>query len=60
MVYMSPLFQRNHPEKTEKIRNAEDREFCTDKFIFVVMDVEGIKFADNDDVHKYSLFSANE
>lgn len=24
------------------------------------MDVEGIKFADNDDVHKYSLFSANE
>ena len=57
MVYLSPLYQQLRPELTERIRNAVNKEFCTDKFIYAAMDAAGLKFADNDDVAKYSLFS---
>ena len=56
MVYVSPLFQERHPDKVERMRASIDKPFCTDKFIYAVMDVAGYRFADNDDVKKYSLF----
>ena len=60
MVYLSPLYQQLRPELTERIKNAVNKEFCTDKFIYAAMDAAGLKFADNDDVVKYSLFSEPE
>ena len=59
MVYASPVFQEHHFEKVEMMRKAVNNPFCTDKLIYTVMDIAGLKFADNDDVHKYSLFSEN-
>ena len=56
MVYVSPLFQERHPEKVERIKASIDKPFCTDKFIYAVMDIAGYRFADNDDVKKYSVF----
>ena len=56
MVYVSPIFQELHPDKMEKIKSSTNKPFCTDKFIYAVMDVAGYRFADNDDMEKYSLF----
>ena len=60
MIYLSPQYQQLHPEMTKRIRQSSERKFCTDKLIYAVMDAIGCKFADNDDVEKYSLFSHNE
>ena len=56
MVYVSPIFQELHPDKMEKIKSSTNKPFCTDKFIYAVMDVAGYRFANNDDMEKYSLF----
>lgn len=56
MIYVSPLFKELHAEIVDRMRIASDKPFCTDKFIYAVMDVAGYRFADNDDVEKYSLF----
>ena len=57
MVYLSPLYQQLRPELTERIKSSIDNEFCTDKLIYAVMDAARLKFADNDDVAIYSIFS---
>ena len=59
MVYISDMYQQLRPETTERIRKAVDKEYCTDKFIYAVMDAIGIQFADNDDVARFSLFNNN-
>lgn len=59
MVYLSPLCQQLHPEMTARIRSAADKEFCTDRFIYAIMDAVGLRFVDNDDVYKYSLFTSS-
>ena len=56
MIYVSFIFQERHADKVERIRKAVNKPFCTDKFIYAVMDVAGYRFADNDDVETYSLF----
>lgn len=56
MVYVSPVFQKLHPDIIEKMKSSTNKPFCTDKFIYAVMDVAGYRFADNDDVERYSLF----
>lgn len=57
MVYVSPVFQEHHFEKVEMMRKAVNNPFCTDKLIYAVMDIAGLRFAENDDVRKFSLFS---
>ena len=57
MIYVSPVFQEHHFEKVEMMRKAVNNPFCTDKFIYAVMDVVGFRFAENDDVRDFSLFS---
>lgn len=57
MIYISPKFQELRPELTNRLKNAVNKEFCTDKLIYSVMDVAGIKFKENNDVSKYSLFN---
>ena len=56
MVYVSPLFQERHAATVGRLKENVDRPFCTDKFIYAVMDVAGYQFADNDDVRMYSPF----
>ena len=59
IVYLSPKYQQLHPETTARIKQSVDKEFCTDKLIYAVMDAIECKFADNVDVEKYSLFVNN-
>lgn len=59
MIYLSPNFQELRPELVERIKNSINNKFCTDKLIYTIMDVIGIKFKNNNDVEKYSLFSFN-
>lgn len=56
MIYVSPVFQELHPDKIEKMKSAMNKLFCTDKFIYAVMDVAGYRFVNNNDVEKYSIF----
>ena len=56
MVYVSPVFKKLHPDKIEKMKSSTNKPFCTDKFIYAVMDVAGYRFVNNDDVEKYSIF----
>lgn len=60
MVYVSPEFQKQNPEMVSQIRNSTEKQYCTDKFIFTCMDILGYRFADNDDVEKYSILSIKE
>ena len=57
MVYCTPSFVKNHNDKVEKMKKASEKSFCTDKFIFFVMDIAGYKFTDNDNVKRYSLIN---
>ena len=56
MIYVSPVFKKLHSEKYERMRYTDNLPFCTDKLIYTVMDVAGFRFADNNDVDRYSLF----
>lgn len=55
-VYMSPLFQQHFPDLKERIIQNIDTSFRTDDMIYTIMDIIGIKFHENEDVSKYSLF----
>lgn len=56
MIYVSPDYKERHINIFERIKNSIDISFCTDIFIYAVMDVAGFKFENNDDVKKYTPF----
>lgn len=56
MIYASPEYQKNFPEKMHQIKTTLSKSFRTDDVLYTIMDIMGVKFADNDDVNKYSLF----
>lgn len=56
MVYVSPVFKALHSKMYERMKESREKPFCTDRLIYAVMDVAGFRFADNNDVDKYSLF----
>lgn len=57
MVWMSPLYMNLHNNSAQRILSAKSEKFCTDCFIYSVMDAMGVKFGDNEDVKKFSIFS---
>lgn len=56
MIYASPEYQKNFPDKMHQIKTTLSKSFRTDDVLYTIMDIMGVKFADNDDVNKYSLF----
>lgn len=56
MIYMSPVFQRKYPILKKHIEESVNKKFCTDDLIYTLMDIVSVKFKDNNDVEKYSLF----
>ena len=56
MIYVSPTFKKIHTQKAEQMRRAVNKSFCTDRFIYMAMDVSDFRFRDNDDVNKYTIF----
>lgn len=55
-VYVSPKYKEKFPGMVEKIQQNVNRTFCTDDMLYTIMDIAGVKFPDNDDVEKRSLF----
>lgn len=56
MIYMSPEYQENYPRSKQRIINCIKRKYSTDDIIYTIMDIIGVKFENNDDVVKKSLF----
>lgn len=56
LIYLSDKYKNRHPELAKRISSSSHKEFCTDKFIYCLMDGIGLRFNDSDDVNKYSLF----
>lgn len=56
MIYVSPVFQQRHAQVVDRMKSSVDTPFCTDRFIYAVMDVAGYRFTDNDEVEEYSVF----
>lgn len=60
MVYVTRKYQQAYPDMTEKIRLSAHKKFSTDNLIYTVMDIIGVKFAANNDVARFSLFSSGQ
>ena len=56
IIYITPIFQENHAVMVERMKSAVNSPFNTDKLIYAVMDIANYRFANNDDVSKYSPF----
>ena len=46
MIYTSPKYKKNFPEKVEMIKKTLNKSYNTRNLIFTIMDVVGIKFKD--------------
>ncbi len=60
MIYTSPLYIQNYPEKVEAIKRNINTRFRTDDIIYTIMDIIGTKFENNNNVNKYSLLSKDK
>ena len=56
MIYATPLYQQKFPGEMKRMYESVDNEFVTENFIYSLMDLMGVRFEENDDVKKYSLF----
>lgn len=57
MIYQTDLFQAAFPDLCSRINTHAEKFFCTDKLIYTLLDIAGYKFANNEDVKRYSLLS---
>ena len=48
MIWMSPTFSARHSDAALRLRNAVDRQFCSDDLPFLLYDLAGIDFNYND------------
>lgn len=55
IVYLTQSYREKAPELYERVLRASDNEFNLDELIYLLMDFAGYRFADNDDVKKYSI-----
>jgi heptose-I-phosphate ethanolaminephosphotransferase len=59
MVYVSPIFYNIHTKTVERMKKTNVKSFCTDRFIYTLMDVAGFQMANSEDVKIYTLFQDN-
>ena len=57
VIYTTKSYRNRFPNMIVRMEEAQNRTFCTSELIYTVMDIMGIRFHDNDDVNRYSLFS---
>ena len=57
MIYATPKYQQKYPAEMKRMRESVDNEFVTENFIYALMDIMGVRFKDNNDVEKYTLFN---
>ena len=56
IIYITDRFRKRYPLMVERMQESVDKQFCTDDLIYALMDIMNIRFHDNKDVDKYSLF----
>ena len=56
MIYTSHLYRKRYPNEMNMMFENVNNKFVTENFIYTLMDLLGVKFEQNDDVVKYSLF----
>lgn len=56
VIYLTDRFRKRYPLMVERMQESVDKQFCTDDLIYTLMDIMNIRFHDNKDVAKYSLF----
>ena len=56
VIYVSDTYKQRYPENVQRIYSSVNNTFCTQDFIYSLMDITGYKFSANNNVCKYSLF----
>ena len=56
VIYTTERFRKRFPLLIGRMQESVDKHFCTDNLIYAVMDAMHIRFHDNNDVEKYTLF----
>lgn len=56
IIYTTYRFRKRYPIMVERMQESIDKQFCTDDLIYTVMDIMNIRFHDNSDVARYTLF----
>lgn len=56
MIYVTEKYENSYPLATTKISKSIHKDFCTQDFIYSLIDILGYRFKDCDDVSKYTLF----
>lgn len=60
MVYLSKSFIENDSSVVQRVKSSVDKPFSTQDIIYTITDLSGYKFADSDEISKYSLFKGIE
>lgn len=55
IIYMSPQYRANFPQKTNSILSNINQDFNTTNLIYTIMDIAGYKFRDSNEVAIYTL-----
>ena len=59
-MYISPSLKSKASSLVERIKSYTDRPFMTDDLIYVIMDLMGVAFEDNEkEVEKHSILSTD-
>lgn len=54
LIYSSNLFKEKFPDVSNRISYGINKSFRTDSFMYLLMDIIGVRFANNNDVEIYS------
>jgi len=57
VVFTSEAYDKRFPREISIIKCCRERAFNTEDFTFMLMDIVGYKFKNNDDVASYSIYS---
>lgn len=56
MIYTSKKFNKNNPQTVKRIKENINTPFCTNNFIYTIMDITGVNFENNKNNINRSLF----
>lgn len=54
-IYVSESYRREHPDIVALMKRYEHREWKSSETLYTLMQLAGYRFANNDDVRKYSI-----
>lgn len=57
VIYMSPSYIKHFSQNAERMKANINKDFCTDKLVYTVMDLMNVTFRSSDDVERFSLLS---